>query len=131
MVWLADKVTEPSVRGSSRDFAPPLAGASTLAPTLRVSSQPLGHCTALAGCLQGRNAALAQQPLNTLDGVAVGIEEVFDVSEKVDVLRPIVTSPTASLQRADLMELRLPETQDMLGNIQIVGNLADRAKGSL
>jgi hypothetical protein len=54
---------------------------------------------------------------------------VADAAQQIDVVRAIVTPAAAALQRADLRETGFPETQDMLRQIEVVRDLADRAKG--
>ena len=45
------------------------------------------------------------------------------------IVGPIVAPATAALQRLNLRELGLPEPQDVLRYVQLVGDLADRAEG--
>src|SRR5437773_6186087 len=84
--------------------------------------------------LQGLDAllqcAFAHQPLHTLDRIPLVIEQAANLAQQFHVLRPIIAPPAAPLQRPDLGELGFPETQDMLGNLELVGHLADGAKGA-
>src|SRR4029078_11587491 len=45
--------------------------------------------------------------------------------ERVDIAGAVVGAPAAALHRLDLGETRLPEPQHMLGNVEIVSDLAD------
>ncbi|MNT85469.1 hypothetical protein D3C72_2256420 [compost metagenome] len=51
-----------------------------------------------------------------------------DALQQVDILGPIVAPAAAALHRLDLLEARFPETQHVLWQIEIVGDLADGAK---
>jgi hypothetical protein len=52
-----------------------------------------------------------------------------DAAQEIDIIRPVIASAAAALERADLREPGFPETQDVLRQIEIVCDLADRAKG--
>src|SRR5579875_1093816 len=74
-------------------------------------------------------AALAQQTLHAFDGIALNIKQIRDASEKNDIVRAIIAPPAAAFQRLDLRELGLPKPQNVLGNMQFIGHLADGAEG--
>lgn len=99
----------------------------------------LGHL--LCGERGQRNAVLApdlhdearplllQDPLDALDRVPLAVEKMADAAQEIDIIRPVIASAAAALERADLREPGFPETQDVLRQIEIVCDLADRAKG--
>src|SRR5262249_15292702 len=74
-------------------------------------------------------ALLLENALDAADGVALAVEEMADAAQELDVVRPVVAAAAAALQGLDLRETRLPEAQDMLRKIKIVGDFADRAEG--
>jgi len=107
----------------------------------RLTVEP-GRAGAELGALRPRNLRLgvgglalhlerpfAHQPLHALDRVAVRIEQLADPGEKFHVLRPVVAPAAATLQRPDLRKLALPEAQDVLRNVELLGDLADGAEG--
>jgi hypothetical protein len=57
------------------------------------------------------------------------VEEMADAFEKIDIFRTVIAPSAAALHRPDLQEARLPEPQDVLRQIKIIRNFADRAKG--
>src|SRR6185312_7568459 len=73
-------------------------------------------------------ALLAQDALHAADCVSLPVEEMADAAQQVDVVRPIVAPATAALHRLDLVETRFPESQNVLRQIELVGDLADGAK---
>src|SRR5689334_1513061 len=48
-----------------------------------------------------------------------------DPAEQIDVVGPVIAAAAASLQRLDLLEARLPETQDVLRQVQVTGDFTD------
>lgn len=72
---------------------------------------------------------LLQDPLHALDRVALAVEEMANAAQEVDIVWAIIASATTALQRPDLREPGFPETQDVLRQIEVVGDLADRAEG--
>jgi hypothetical protein len=52
-----------------------------------------------------------------------------DAAQQVDVVGTIVAPAAAALQRSDLGETRFPEAQDVLRQVEVVGDLADSAEG--
>lgn len=72
---------------------------------------------------------LLQDPLHALDRVALAVEEMANAAQKVDIVRTIIAPAAAAFQRADLSKSGFPETQDVLRQIEVVGDLADRAEG--
>ena len=52
-----------------------------------------------------------------------------DAAQQVDIVGTIITATAAALQRADLGEAGFPETQDVLRQVEVVGDLADGAEG--
>ena len=45
--------------------------------------------------------------------------------QQIDVVGAVIAAAAAALHRLDLGEPRLPEPQHVLGNVEIVGDLAD------
>src|SRR3546814_2135136 len=71
---------------------------------------------------------VAQQLLDPLDRVAFAIQQLAYALQQGDVLGAIVPAATAALQRPDLIELGLPEPQDVRRDLEVVRHLADRAE---
>jgi hypothetical protein len=67
--------------------------------------------------------------LRTLDGKAFIVEKVADSLEKRDIIRPVITPATASLERAKGGEFCFPEPQNMGRNVQMVRNLGNGPEG--
>src|SRR5690606_21915461 len=67
--------------------------------------------------------------LHALDRVAVIVEQMADAFQEVDVFRPVIAAAASPLHRLNLRKPRLPETQDMLWEIEVFGDLADGSKG--
>src|SRR5690606_6475775 len=70
-----------------------------------------------------------EDALHPPDRIALAIEEMADAAEKVDVLWAVIAPAAAPLERADLAEPGLPETENVLRQIEVGGHLADRAEG--
>src|SRR6185437_4884685 len=70
--------------------------------------------------------AFAEQPLHPLDRVAVLIKALPDPAQEDDILRPVIAPAAAPFQRLHLSELRFPETQHVLRDFELLGDLADR-----
>ena len=68
---------------------------------------------------------LFQDPLHAADGVALAVQQAADAAQQIDIVRAIIAPAAAALHRLDLGEPRLPEPQHMLGDVEIVGDLAD------
>jgi hypothetical protein len=51
-----------------------------------------------------------------------------DALEQIDVIGPVIPPAAAALHRFDLREPCFPETQDMLGQIEVVCDLTYRPK---
>ena len=66
-----------------------------------------------------------EDALHPADGVALAVQQPPDALEQIDVVGAILTPAPAPLHRLDLGEPGLPEPQDVLGNIEIVSDLAD------
>jgi hypothetical protein len=78
--------------------------------------------------LDAVDALLAQDLLHALDRVALGVQQLADAAQQLEILRPVIAPAAAALHRPDLRELDLPEPQDVLGHLEVVGDLADRAE---
>ncbi len=74
------------------------------------------------------DAVFFQDSLHAADGVALAVQEAADALEQVDVVGAVIAAAAAALHRLDLGETRLPEPQHMLGNVEVVGDLADGAE---
>ena len=68
---------------------------------------------------------LFQDPLHPADGVALTVQEAANAPEQIDIVRAVVAAAPAPLHRLDLGEPGLPEPQHMLGDVEVVGDLAD------
>jgi hypothetical protein len=75
------------------------------------------------------NPLLFQDSLHTLDGVAFAVEQVTDAPQQIDILGPVEPAASGPFDRPDLREAGFPEAQDVLGQREILGHLADGAKG--
>src|SRR4051794_17548433 len=71
------------------------------------------------------DAVLFQDPLHAADGVALAVQQAADALEQIDVVGAVIAPPAAALHRLDLGEPRLPKTQNVLWDIEIVSDLAD------
>ena len=71
------------------------------------------------------DAVFLEDALHPADGVALAVQQAADAPEQVDIIGAVVAPAAAALHRLDLGEPRLPEPQDVLGNVEIVGDLAD------
>jgi hypothetical protein len=54
------------------------------------------------------------------------IKQMADALEQFDIFGAIVTPPAAALHRLDLGKARFPEAQNVLRQVEVVGDLADR-----
>jgi hypothetical protein len=68
----------------------------------------------------------AQQTLHTLDRIALIVEQMTNALEQLDIDWTIIAATAATLHRLDLCKARFPETQHMLGKIEILRNFTDR-----
>src|SRR5882724_9104319 len=68
---------------------------------------------------------LFQDPLHPADGVALTVQKPANAPEQIDIVRAVVAAAPAPLHRLDLGEPGLPEPQHMLGDVEVVGDLAD------
>jgi hypothetical protein len=75
--------------------------------------------------LDRADAMLLQNALHAADGVALAVQQAPDPSEQIDIVGAVVAAAAAALHRLDLGEPRLPKPQYVLGNIEIVSDLAD------
>src|ERR1051325_5910561 len=104
-----------------RYLAPPTLGLAQLAKVDGIALQGLD------ALLQ---RAFAHQPLHALDRITLVIQQAANLAQQLHVLGSVIAPPAAPFQRPDLWELGLPETQDMLWNLELVGAPADGAKGA-
>jgi hypothetical protein len=72
-------------------------------------------------------AAFLEQPLHTLDRIALNIKQIGDSPQQHDIVGAIIAPSAAAFQRLDSGKLGLPEPQHVLGNMQFVRHLADGA----
>src|SRR5262245_9800231 len=73
-------------------------------------------------------ALIAQNALRAADGVTLGVEQVLDAAQQVDILGPVVAAAPGPLHRLDLREPAFPEAQHVLGNVELVRDFADGTK---
>src|SRR5262249_2047538 len=71
------------------------------------------------------DAVFFENALHAANGVALAIEQASDASQQIDIIGTVVATAAAPLHRLDLRKPRLPETQNVLGNIKVFGGLAD------
>jgi hypothetical protein len=69
-----------------------------------------------------------EQLLNSADRVPLLIEVLSDPPQQIDILRPVVTAATATLERFQLGELCFPEPQHMRRQIELLRDFARGAK---
>ena len=100
----------------------------TTCSTGSISGGGVGGDFALANGHDKADALLLQDALQPADGVALVVQQVLDAAQKVDVVRAIVAPATAPLQRLYFAKAGLPETQHVLRQVEIVGDLADGAE---
>ena len=74
-------------------------------------------------------SALAEQLLDPADRVSLLIQELSDLPQQVDVLRPIVTAATPALERLELGKFGFPETEHMRRKVEFLGNFTGGAVG--
>src|SRR5262249_16429575 len=63
------------------------------------------------------------------DGVALAVEQMVNAAQQVDVVGTIVAAAAAAFHRPDLWKTTLPESQHMLRDAEIVGDLTDSTEG--
>ena len=100
-----------------------------------VGSKMASACSASAGappgarCCDHRARALfLQDALHAANCIALAIEQHANRADELDVLRAVIAPSAHALHRADLAELCFPESQDMLGKIQRLGDFSNGAK---
>src|ERR1700730_12852555 len=71
---------------------------------------------------------LLQYTLHALDRISFPIEEMFDRAKNLDIAGTVIAPASSTLERLDLRKTRLPESQHMLRQIKLPGDLADRSK---
>ena len=74
---------------------------------------------------------MAKQLLDPADGISFLIQEMADLPEQIDVLRPIVAAPTTALERLDLRKFGLPEAEHVRRKVELFGNFSGGAIGSV
>ena len=60
--------------------------------------------------------------------VALGIEQLANAAEQRDIVRAVVAPPAAPLERLHLRKLGLPESENVLRNIERLRHFADGSK---
>ena len=91
----------------------------------------LGRARRLRGArppdaLDELDAVILEDALRAPDRVALAVEQVLDAAQQGDVVRAVVAPAAAALQRLDLLEAGFPESQDVLRQVEIVRDFADR-----
>ena len=76
-----------------------------------------------------RDAGLPEQLLDPAYRVSLLIQELSDLPQQLNVLRPIITAAASAFQRFDLTETGFPETEDMLRQVEVIGDLANGTEG--
>src|SRR3546814_4521051 len=74
-------------------------------------------------------ATLGQQLLDTGDGIALLVQQLIDPPDQIDILTPIITAVTASLNGAKLGELSTPETKYVMRDVPFGRHLNDGPEG--
>lgn len=69
---------------------------------------------------------VAQQLLYAAHGIAFLVEQAVDSMRELDVGRTVIAPVPGALHRLQLGELRLPVTQDVLSDAQLLRQFADR-----
>ena len=69
---------------------------------------------------------ILQQALCAADRIALAVQKMADAAQQVDVVGAVVAAAAAALQRLDLLETGFPESQNVLRQVEIVRNFADR-----
>jgi len=92
---------------------------------LRIAPHNAGRLLPPADGLHEADALFLKDPLHTLDGVAFALEELANAPQQVDIVRTIIAPPAAAFQRLDVGKARFPEAQDVLGQVEVFGDLAD------
>ncbi len=75
------------------------------------------------------DALLLEDALHALDRVALPVEQRLQPHDERDVVGAVVAPSAAALQRLDLREAGLPETEHMVRQVEILRHLADRPEG--
>src|SRR5215212_8765916 len=78
--------------------------------------------------LDETNALCFENSLHAADREALAVEQMPDPLEEIDIVGAVIAPPAAALERLDLGEPRLPEPQDVLGNVEVLRDLGDRAE---
>jgi hypothetical protein len=68
-------------------------------------------------------ALVLEDALHALDGETLVVEQVPDTLQEHHVLGPVVAPAATPLQRLDRRKARFPETQHVLGQVELVGRL--------
>ena len=74
-------------------------------------------------------ALLAQHLLHPFDRQAFVVKKKTDRPQQLDVLGPVIASSAAALERPDMRKSGLPKSQHVLRQVELLGDLADRAEG--
>src|SRR4029077_1401028 len=84
-----------------------------------------GYCGRIRQPLHRGDAVFFKNALHAANGVTLAVEQTADAPQKIDIIGAIIAASAAPLHRFDLRKPRLPETQHVLGNIEVFGDLAD------
>ena len=74
--------------------------------------------------------ALAKQLLDPADRVTFFVQKTVDPPGQLNVVGPIIAAVAGALQRPQLRELGLPIAKDVLGDPELLRQLADRLEGA-
>src|SRR5712692_7294135 len=79
----------------------------------------------MADRLHVAHALFTQDLLHAPDRIALAVEQMPNAAQEIDVVVAIVAPAAAAFQRLDLSEAGFPEAQDMLRQVEVIGDLAD------
>jgi hypothetical protein len=69
---------------------------------------------------------VAQNLLDSTNGIAFLVEKPVNPARKLDIRRPIITAVAGALHRPQLRKSRFPIAQDVLGDAQLLRQFPDR-----
>jgi len=105
----------------------------------RMLDELYGHCILcgfgrrlcrawLPHCLNELLPLLPQNALHSADGVPLPVEQMLHAAQQIDVLRAVVTAPASPLHGLDLWKPAFPKTQDVLRDVEFVGDFTNGAE---
>src|SRR5712692_2996450 len=79
----------------------------------------------MADRLHVAHALFTQDLLHAPDRIALAVEQMPNAAQEIDVVVAIVAPAAAAFQRLDLSEAGFPEAQDVLRQVEVIGDLTD------